>query len=530
MACSIHTNPLVAGQCIACRKDICPDCIREFGYYCSASCKIDAQKTTSPLLDDEEKQKLQSLDRKTTRLAIWVIWILPIAIVFVSALYIAIKVTDRSGKLRWEISLEESPSLIKSYRRLVYVLFESNQLKAFKAENGKFLWEFTTNENSRFYPFFEIHKNMGILFDEKNIYKIALPSGKIIQTLPQKGRIFQKPISLGSNIFLLVQTTNVSPDDFFAAPKRQTFQLLKLKHQTLSKDWSVSLKCFQPEIYSSTSRIYVMDRPKRNKTYLQSFDARTGKRLWRRKFSTSSYFDPQIRPSDKAILLGSGHRIRLISSLGTIHWGKYFKIPPSHFKFTSEGNPVILSGDTLHCYQKDGKKLWKYAVGPNEGVFALDSKRIYIVGSFQAPRKHRPNDQLVQLLKPIGFPTIEFPEAYRANRLYVLSSQKGNLVWEKDHLSGEPFLEGTYLFLLKIRSSMNLIDTGKLIGETSLILCIKSNRGKVCWRYLTEGSIYPLEISKEGIFFAKQEVFFGPGDLFTGGDEPPKISLVALYD
>jgi outer membrane protein assembly factor BamB len=530
MACSIHTNPLAAGQCIACGKEICPDCIKEFGYYCSASCKIDVQKTTSPLLDNREKQKLQSLDRKTAHLAIWVVWILPIVIVFISALYIAVKITDRSGKFRWEIPLEESPILIKSHRRLAYVLFESNRLKAFKAENGKLLWEFTTNENSKFYPVLEIHKNKGILFDEKNIYKITLSSGKIIQILPQKGRIFQKPISLGPNIFLLVQTTNFSPDDFFATPKRQTFQLLKLKRKTLSTDWSVSLKFFQPEIYSSTSRIYIMDRPERNKTYLQSFDTQTGKRLWRRKFSTSSYFNPQIKPSDKALLLGSGHKIYLISPLGTIGWEKYFKIPPSHFKFTSEGNPAILSGDSLHCYQKNGEKLWKYVVGPNEEGFAVDSKRIYIVGSFQAPRQYRPNDQLVQLLKPIGFPRIEFPEEYRASRLYALSSQKGKLVWEKDHISGEPFLEGKYLFLLKIRSSMNLIDAGKLVGETSRILCIKPNRGKVCWRYLTDGSISPLEISKDGIFFAKQEVFFGPGDLFTGGDEPPKISLTALYD
>lgn len=116
MSCLIHSNPLVAGQCITCQKNICPDCIKEFGYYCSSACKLKAQSETIPLIDREEKQKLQNLDRKVNRLAVWITWILPISFMLGLGLFLLIKITDRSGKLKWEITLEEDPVLLQSHR------------------------------------------------------------------------------------------------------------------------------------------------------------------------------------------------------------------------------------------------------------------------------------------------------------------------------------------------------------------------------------------------------------------------------
>lgn len=284
-------------------------------------------------------------------------------------------------------------------------------------------------------------------------------------------------------------------------------------------------------LVSTKSQIFIIDHPKNKRIRLSTFESQTGKLLWERKFSTSFYSDPKIAVDQESILVSSGEKIRLLTSSGKMVWEKSFQTFSPHFGLTQEGNPLVISGETLSCYKKDGDKLWEYTIGPNEWRFTVSPERVYVIGSFQTPRKYRPDDQLVQMLKPIGFPKIEFPKEYSVNRLYTLSSQTGKLIWKIDGISGEPLFNAGWLFLLKIRPTMNLIDTGKLFGESSRLICINPRRGKTAWRYITDGNVYPLEISEEGTFFAKREFFFGPGDLFTGSTrESLKVSLIALYD
>jgi outer membrane protein assembly factor BamB len=453
-------------------------------------------------------------------------------------LYFFLKITDRSGKLRWEVPLKETPVLLKFHQGILYALFEPHTLKAFKAKDGKALWEFKSKEPSSLFPYFKAQKNLGILCDEKTIYVIDLSSGKIVHRAPQKNRIFQTPVDSESTLFFLTEVqTHAVPaqrSDGELIPERQQnrFRLTKWSTASFSSEWSIRLKLFEPEnLMISESHILVVDHPKNKKIRLLAFESQTGKQLWKRRFPTDFYSDPKIVIDKESLLLSSGNKLYLLTISGKKVWEKSFDPFSRHFGFTQEGNLIVASNGTLSCYRKDGDKLWQKRIGPSEWGFAVSRGRIYIVGSFQTPRKYRPKDQLIQMLKPIGFPKIEFPKEYSVHRLYSLSSNNGKRIWKIDGISGEPLFYANGLFLLKIRPMMNLIDAGKFLGESSRLICINPRRGKMSWRYICDGMVSPLEISKKGIFFARQEVFYGPGDLFTGRtQESAKISLVALYE
>lgn len=532
MPCSKHSNPIVTSQCIRCQRDLCPDCIKEFGYYCSDTCRLEAQKENKPLLTQEEKKKLQEIDRRAKHLTLWVVWIIPSFLLLGLTIFILSKTLDRSGKVRWEIPLEEAPLILKSDRGVLYALFGSNQMKAFEIKTGKPIWESKFKGLSKLFPFLEIVGSRAIIANQKKIFHINLKTGKISRKLRIRNKMVQAPVKIGKKLFILEKISKSLIRGFTLTPKLDDFQLICLNTLSLKKRWASPVQLLRPgKIIINRNRIYIFDyrEMQEKKLFIHAWDRKTGKWLWQKEFETYffNFFEPVVGP--EGILVISQNRFHYLDSSGDPRWEYPFFQFLSSSTFTTEGHPIILWGEKMTCYRKEnGETLWQFEVGPNEGFICSESKMVYAVGSV-ATKSHRRN-YFPQKLSALGLKTLPAPpNIFWLNRLYAISSESGKIIWSKDGFAGKPFFYKKNLYLIRTKFFTNFLDAGKFLGEMSSLTCFKPSNGSLLWRYQGEGSFNTLEISKEGIFFVRYSLFFAPGDLFRGPKDPAEISLVCLY-
>lgn len=529
MPCLTHHNTRITAECILCSRDICPECVQEFGYYCSEKCKLEAKEKIRPILTPDEKEKLEVMDRKANRLAITLAWVLPSLILSTFVFWVTFKIIDHSGKVRWEIPIDESPSFLKPDHGVLYAIFPSRRVRAYQIKDGKQLWEFQSPGHSHLLNFFEIHNHVGVLADPKNLYGVELETGKPVRHFQSPHRLSKMPLRMGGNLWILNKRPASEELEGSLTAKSLAFQLIKLNMDSFLQE-KVTMQGFinPSEMTLVDRKILIIDSESFEKMTVYALDAESGEFLWQRELEKKS--DEFIQPiiSAHGILSFCSGKLIFLALDGEKVWEHPLHHVPSQIECTSEGNAIVFSGRLLSCYQKsNGKRIWKRIVGAGQETLAIGPKMVYALGSFKTKRKYSPS--VKQMFAMIQSPLLAAMASLWADRLYGLSGATGKLRWKKDFLSGKPVFKNGNLYILENKPIMNLLDAG-LFESLMRVQCLKGKNGKTRWKYSEQGSFQTIEMTEEHVFFSKEVTSASFGDLLRGNSSPSKISLVCLYN
>ncbi len=530
MACLTHHLKTV-GECTLCGKNICPECIQEFGYYCSDRCKQDAQEKIAPILTSHQKQKLSILDRQANHFAITLVWIIPSLIIGILTFWIILKSSDVSGKVRWETTLNEAPFFLKSQNPISYALFSSNQAKAYQIKDGKFLWEFQSPSHLPLFSFLEIQNKTVIFADKKNLYGLDILTGKPMLHFQAPESMPQAPLKVKSHLWLLSKIPRSQQSESGITMQPVSFQLIKLNISSFLQEKVIMLKLKTPtQMVFLEENLFIVDYENSKKINIQSIGIKTGSRLWQKAFSLNLNTPVQPLIQSHGILFVEKRNLLFLNLQGELLWKRPLERIPEQIQFTSEGNPLVLSGSNLSCYRKsDGKKLWKVAIGITREKLEIAPKMIYALGSFKTKKKLSPS--LKQMLCLVQSPlATNIEDIFSVNRLYGISNLDGKVKWQKDFCSGKPIFKNNSLYLLENRPTMNLLDMGTL-GEAMRLQCLDKKTGQLKWKYSEPGGCEAFEISDDGIFLGKQMTTLSFGDLMRrSSNQTSEARLVCLYD
>ncbi len=531
MACLTHHHPKTLGECIFCHRDICPECLQEFGYYCSEKCRQNAKTKTDPLLNPQEKQELLNSDRRANRFAVIFVGIIPSIILGILAFIIISKIFDHSGKVRWEITLNESPFFLKSYDPNLYALFPSNQVKAYQIKDGKVRWEFQSPSHLPLFSFLEIQNEVVIFADKKNLYGLDIHTGKPVLHFQIPENMPQAPLRIQSSLWLLSKIPISQQSESGITIQPISYQLIKLNLSSFLQEKIILLSLKTPtQIVFLEGILFVVDHENFRKINIEAIDSKTGVRLWQKAFALGAHTSTEPLIQSHGILFFEKRKLFFLNLQGEVCWKRSLDRIPDQLEFTSEGNPLILSGSMLSCYQKtNGKRLWKRAIGIPREKLEIGSKIIYALGSFKIKKKLSPS--LKQMLCLMQSPMLANTEnSSWIDRLHGISSLDGKIQWQKDFCSGKPLFKNNHLYLLENRPTMNLLDMGTL-GEAMRLQYLKPRSGQLRWKYSQAGRCDAIEISNHRIFFGKTMSTFSFGDLMRGSSsQKSDARLVCLDD
>lgn len=469
------------------------------------------------------------MDLTANRLANAIVWFLPWALILGGALFFALKFFDKSGKVRWEASLDKEPLFLKAHGQTLFCFFEDH-LSAYDILSGQVRWDIS-QQSSSYLPYLSAASSDVITADRNHLYRINIETGKILIALPVQGFIISSPVSDNEFIYLVTAEKEKRPFDYDIQGQGKPYQILKIRRSDLQILESYSLKLATPEKLTLEGKnLFILGAEDYTKNILYCISLESGKINWQKKFRSTyiGRIEPAI--SRDLILIAGRKSIGLYSSQGLKKWQKKFSFLISEIILTKKGYPVIhSSGKLLGLDPVDGSVSWDMDIGTNAGGMAVNEDIIYAAGISAEPRKHRPNEKIENMLKPVGFKDMNIPQEYLQRRLYAIDGSTGKIRWTLDRVSGNPLSEKGLLYLLNVKGSMNLIDASKFMGESSSLYCVNPLKGKKLWQSVWEGFTLFVEISPEGCFAVRSVQFFSPGDIMRGPKEPPKFYLVALY-
>jgi outer membrane protein assembly factor BamB len=530
MVCKAHQNDFSKAQCINCHQEICPDCIKEFGYFCGVACKQETREKTVPLLSSEEKSRLLRMDLKANRLANVIVWFIPLSLLLAGILFFGFKFFDKSGKVRWEAVLPVAPIFFKASDQILFCLFEKH-LSAYDILSGQIRWDVSLAPEGQYLPFLVVTPEEIILADQNHFHRLDRQTGRTLRSIQLQNPIVSAPLADHEFVYCLTARKQEQLLDYGIREYGRPYQMLKVKLSDFQTMMSPELKLVSPDkLLLESEHLFIIDSQDYQKSILYCLDSGNGKIKWKKSLRNSFFeqIDPAFQGS--SIFTASGKNITLYSIEGSKKWRKKFPYPISKMSVTRAGNPVILSsGKILGLNPQNGSIAWNVDIGFNEGSFLSDDDMIYVSGSVLEKRKRRPNKKIQNMLKPVGLPNIDIPKEYLQRRLYAIEGATGRIRWTLDHVSGNPLIDNSQLYLLHVKSSMNLIDASKFMGESSVLYCVHPSKGKKSWQQTWEGFTLFVETGKEGCFAVRSVQFFSPGDIFRGPKDPPKYYLVALY-
>ncbi len=548
-----HQDTHVVGVCNTCQKPICTDCIRQFGYFCSPTCKVQSQSKIQPFFTKEEHIEYKSQTKKSIQIIRWILLVSPIITILVSALIILQPQLSSLGKTIWQLPIQESVEFLNSHNNTLFGI-QKNSIWAWELSTGKTKFSTPISKAEPLKNILFFCDNQGIAFTDQHIITFDLEHGQIQSQQNMNGFIQENPILFNEKILLLLHKEKDMENDFLTALQnksfhnfasvQQTFRILlwdPIQHIDL---WQKSIEAYQPIIYTNQNYIYITDIIPVTYEYKNCSDHsqyqhdclkchyeikqpaqmnifildQNGTILHNmiKDMATYEIESLNIIPTDMGLIIYDTNHIFIISKDGNTIFQHELLQPARNILLFKNEYIFLVYQNKIQCFSLDSHELhWEKTMGLGYEKAIFYKNWILVDGTpASIPKKEPP------LFMSIETESLT-SQIKKAPTLYALDIHTGVIKWQRANISGAIHIYDEQIFLMAEKSKINLDDLQRLYGNSSVITSLKPSNGKIRFSKSVDGSCYSFNFTPFGIALCRMTYY-----MTMNGIEPQEPSII----
>ncbi len=450
--CEHHPECEISAQCSHCGKDICRECVQEFGYFCSEQCRTESAGEIT-----EEDRQAAAVAQEELRKVAGVGKIIAVSVVGLVLLGAAALlwrfVLDPSGKLCWHwqrdcklrdltiLGADEDHVMVRAGDHLVTLTTKDGaELSAVALPEG----------NAWFRRFVKVDGGL-LVCGGRNLMKLAPDGTRCFEVEFQADYSTYKVAADGRFALLHVPAPLGTVPAAEGAPEPKQ-RLVCVDLSTGKERWSKALKASVLVSGLGVGRdvvtvVFAKATGLLTREYtLFALSAADGKRRWQIDLPGAIEWGPVTQ--ENLILFETADEVHAVTEAGDEAWT--VDAPPGFAGLTAKDGLVLAAGGSgTTCYDvKTGDRLWQSAVQLREGTLVFGVKRLFALAAIPNDPAEAPTEPVKlpdayqehgDVLKELGVGTSGLTKLAAKTKpgLVCLDRQTGETVWTVKPVLGE---------------------------------------------------------------------------------------------
>ncbi len=477
-SCDRHPGqPPTSGTCQICQAALCRSCLEELGYFCSTSCKSQAQEQWAPAVVDQTPFERA---KRMTSLAGYSFRVIAIATAILATAGVAYFLTRPQGELIWQTkskSVTYLPPALDGEQLVVAT--NKKKLLIIDAASGKLLRELALPDIPSPVPPLLVDQ-IAIVACSRTVAGCDLNTGRIVWTYkPPVGHVCRRLAASPGGVIAQFQPVTVVPinrQDFLSFTGNATIHCLDPKSG--AKNWSSPAdQNIRLPIWIGHKEILLLEASDKGRS-LHRIDSVTGRPTKKIRLTGESRFIP----SGPGGIVQTDTQLTLYGPMLTPLWQR------KDLAYAGHGSGLVFAYSATFDLEaldaKTGKTRWSKAVDTEQPPMAVNEHYVVLRASAKAapPTKGAGGHKSILKKMQLGMAA----GGSSAPALQILKTSDGQEVVRLEPGAYEAHLHQHRLILIRGKASFTLAGFMSY-REDSSVIEFSLPSGKEAWRAQAPG-------------------------------------------